>query len=67
MNIEKDYEPIDLKNIMFKDYTEQTQNLKNMLNNIVIDFTSIHTLVGEKTLLEQSFQDTKKQILENYG
>jgi hypothetical protein len=24
----------------------------------------IHSLVGEKTLLEQSFQDTKKQILE---
>lgn len=63
MNIEKDYQPIDLKNIMFGNYTEQTQNLKDKLNNIVIDFSLIHSLVGEKTLLEQSFQDTKKQIL----
>jgi hypothetical protein len=67
MNIEKDYEKIDLKNIMFKDYTEQTQNLKEVLNKIVIDFSSINTLKGEKTLLEQSFQDTKKQILEYHG
>jgi hypothetical protein len=64
MNIEKDYQPIDLKNVMFKNYTEQTQNLKDKLNNIIIDFSMIHSLVGEKTLLEQSFQDTKKQILE---
>jgi hypothetical protein len=67
MNIEKDYQPIDLKNVMFGNYTEQTQNLKDKLNNIVIDFSLIHSLVGEKTLLEQSFQDTKKQILEYYG
>ena len=64
MNIEKDYEPLDLKNVMFKNYTEQTQNLKDKLNNIIIDFSMIHSLVGEKTLLEQSFQDTKKQIIE---
>jgi hypothetical protein len=64
MNIEKDYQPIDLKNVMFKNYTEQTQNLKDKLNNIIIDFSMIHSLVGEKTLLEQSFQDTKKQILD---
>jgi hypothetical protein len=64
MNIEKDYEPLDLKNVMFKDFTEQTQNLKDKLNNIIIDFSMIHSLVGEKTLLEQSFQDTKKQIIE---
>ena len=64
MNIEKDYQPIDLKNVMFKNYTEQTQNLKDKLNNIIIDFSMIHSLVGEKTLLEQSFQDTKKQIID---
>ena len=64
MKIENNYEPIDLKNVMFKNYTEQTQNLKDKLNNIIIDFSMINSLVGEKTLLEQSFQDTKKQILE---
>lgn len=67
MNIERDYEPIDLKNIMVKDFTEETQNLKDKLNNIIIDFSSINTLKGEKTLLEQAFQDTKKQILEYHG
>jgi hypothetical protein len=67
MNIEKDYEPLDLKNIMVKDFTEETQNLKEVLNNIVIDFSSINTLKGEKTLLEQAFQDTKKQIIEYHG
>jgi hypothetical protein len=67
MNIEKDYEPLDLKNIMVADFTEQAQNLKEVLNNIVIDFSSMSTLKGEKTLLEQAFQDTKKQILEYHG
>ena len=67
MNIERDYEPLDLKNIMVKDFTQETQNLKEVLNNIVIDFSSINTLKGEKTLLEQAFQDTKKQIIEYYG
>jgi hypothetical protein len=64
MNIEKDYEPINLKNILVADFTEQTQNLKKVLDNIVIDFSSITILKGEKTLLEQAFQDTKKQILD---
>ena len=67
MNIERDYEPLDLKNIMVKDFTEQTQKLKEVLDNIVIDFSSMKTLKGEKTLLEQAFQDTKKQILEYHG
>jgi hypothetical protein len=64
MNIERDYELLDLKNIAVKDYTEEAQNFKNKLNNILIDFSSINTLKGEKTLLEQAFQDTKKQILD---
>jgi hypothetical protein len=67
MNIEKNHEPLDLKNIMVADFTEQAQNLKEVLNNIVIDFSSINSLKGEKTLLEQAFQDTKKQILEYHG
>jgi hypothetical protein len=52
---------------MVADFTEQAQNLKEVLNNIVIDFSSMSTLKGEKTLLEQAFQDTKKQILEYHG
>lgn len=67
MNIERDYEPLDLKNIMVKDFTEEAQKLKEVLDNIVIDFSSMKTLKGEKTLLEQAFQDTKKQILEYHG
>ena len=64
MNIEKDYKPLDLKNIMVTDFKEHTQNLKKVLDNIVIDFSLVGALKGEKTLLEQAFQDTKKQILD---
>ena len=67
MNIERDYEPLDLKNVTVKDFTKEAQDFKDKLNNIVIDFSSINTLKGEKTLLEQAFQDTKKQILEYHG
>jgi hypothetical protein len=67
MNIEINYEPLDLKNIMVKDFGEEVEKLRNRLNYITIDFSSINTIKGEKTLLEQSFQDTKKQILEYYG
>jgi hypothetical protein len=67
MNIEKDYEPLDLKNIMVKDFREEVELLRYRLNRITIDFSSINSLKGEKTLLEQSFQDTKKQILEYHG
>jgi hypothetical protein len=67
MNIERDYEPLDLKNIMVKDFTKEAQDFKDKLNNIVIDFSSMSFLKGEKTLLEQAFQDTKKQILEYHG
>jgi hypothetical protein len=67
MNIERDYEPLDLKNVTVKDFTKEAQDFKDKLNNIIIDFSSINTLKGEKTLLEQAFQDTKKQILEYHG
>jgi hypothetical protein len=67
MNIERDYEPLDLKNVTVKDFTKEAQDFKDKLNNIIIDFSSINTLKGEKTLLEQAFQDTKKQIIEYHG
>jgi hypothetical protein len=67
MNIEKDYEPLDLKNIMVKHFREEVELLRYRLNRITIDFSSINSLKGEKTLLEQSFKDTKKQILEYHG
>ena len=42
--------------------------IKVELENVTIkDFSSIKQLKGEKILLEQAFQDTKKEILENYG
>lgn len=67
MNIEKDYQPLDLKNIMVKDFKEEVELLRYRLNRITIDFSSINSLKGEKTLLEQAFQDTKKQIIEYHG
>jgi hypothetical protein len=64
MNIEINYQPLDLKNVMVKDFGQEVENLRVRLNYITIDFSSINTINGEKTLLEQAFQDTKKQILD---
>jgi hypothetical protein len=52
-----------LDNIMFKDFNDETQYRKNLLSNFDIDFSSISTLKGEKTLMELSFQHTKKELV----
>jgi hypothetical protein len=67
MNIENNYEPLDFKNIMVKDFKEEVELLRYKLNHIIIDFSLINSLKGEKILLEQTFQETKKQILEYHG
>jgi hypothetical protein len=63
MYIEKDNQPIDLKNVMFKDFREETQLMKNKLMDESIDFSSIKKLVGEKNIMELAFQQTKVELL----
>ena len=54
---------IDLDNVKFKDFNEETQYRKDLLSNVDIDFSSISTLRGEKTLMELAFQETKKELV----
>lgn len=54
---------IDLDNVMFKDFKEETQYRKNLLSKVEIDFSSIPTLKGEKTLMELAFQATKNELI----
>ena len=48
---------------MFKDFNEETQYRKGLLSQVNIDFSSINTLKGEKTLMELAFQETKKELI----
>jgi hypothetical protein len=62
MYIERDNQPIDLKNVMFKDFREETQLIKNKLMDENIDFSSIKKLIGEKNIMELAFQQTKVEL-----
>ena len=53
---------IDLDNVMFKDFNEETQYRKGILSQVIIDFSPITTLKGEKTLMELAFQQTKNEL-----
>jgi hypothetical protein len=53
---------IDLDNVMFKDFNEETQYRKGLLSQVIIDFRPITTLKGEKTLMELAFQQTKNEL-----
>lgn len=54
---------IDLDNVMFKDFKEETQYRKGLLSKVEIDFSSISKLKGDKTLMELSFQATKNELI----
>jgi hypothetical protein len=63
IEIEKYGEVIDIENILITDFGDffksQVENRKD--NNI--DFNSIHLLHGEKNIMEQAFQDIKKESI----
>jgi hypothetical protein len=54
---------IDLDNIMFKDYSDEIKLKKDQFIKNELDFSSISLLKGEKTLMELSFQETKKELI----
>lgn len=58
---------VELENVVIKDFRLDVESKKREFENHILDFSSITQLKGEKLLLEQAFQDTKKEILENYG
>jgi hypothetical protein len=63
IEIYNDETKIELDNVMFKDFNEETQYRKDLLSKIEMDFTSISKLKGEKTLMELAFQETKKELI----
>lgn len=54
---------LDIENIKFKDFNQETQYIKDLFSNIEIDFSSISTLKGDKKMLEKSFQQQKAESL----
>jgi hypothetical protein len=52
---------IEMENILITDFGEFLQSqIENRKDN-KIDFSSIHTLQGEKNIMEQAFKDVKKE------
>jgi glycyl-tRNA synthetase alpha subunit len=54
---------LDIENIKFKDFNQETQYIKDLFSNIEIDFSSISTLKGDKKMLEKSFQQQRAESL----
>ena len=54
---------IDTNNLSVTDLGDILTQQKNKMKAIPLGFSCITTLKGEKNILEQSFQDTKKEML----
>jgi hypothetical protein len=65
MNIEiyLDDQQLDIKNISVANFNQRTQEIKDNFSKIVLDFTPIHFLKGDKKILEKSFQQQKAESL----
>jgi hypothetical protein len=61
IEIEKYGEIIEMENILITDFGEFLQSQMENRKDSKIDFSSIHTLQGEKKIMEQAFQDVKKE------
>ena len=61
MNIEMNNTELDVKNILLNN---EMLNKRENLFNIDIDFSSIKTLRGDKKILDITFNDTKKELID---
>lgn len=61
IEIEKYGEKIEMENILITDFGEFLQSQIENRKDSKIDFSSIHTLQGEKNIMEHAFQDIKKE------
>lgn len=57
---------IKLENVVVPDYSANFDKLRKNFENNIIDFSTISRLKGDKTMLENSFQQTKQELLD-YG
>lgn len=61
MTIYDNDKEIEIKNIMFKNFSEDLKTLKDKFEKSEIDFLSIHLLRGNKELLERAFKEIKEE------
>ena len=61
MNIEMNNTELDVKNILLNN--EMLKKRENLFN-IDIDFSSIKSLRGDKKILDITFNDTKKELID---
>jgi len=54
---------VDTFNLSITDLGDIVTQRKNKMKEIQLGFSCIKTLRGEKNILEQSFHDTKKEML----
>ena len=50
-----DDQQLDIKNTSVVDFNEKTQQIKNEFSETVLDFSPIHSLKGNKELLQKAF------------
>jgi hypothetical protein len=65
MNIEiyLEDQKLDMENISLTDFNEELQISKYLLSQTELDFSSIRYLVGDKNMLDKSFQHQLKESL----
>jgi hypothetical protein len=56
---------LDFKNLLLTDYDQLLELKKDFYKENRIDFSSVHQLRGEKTIMELSFQQTLKESIDN--
>jgi len=61
IEIERDGFKLEMENILITDFGEFLQSQVENRKDNKIDFSSIHTLQGEKNIMEQAFKDVKKE------
>jgi len=63
MTIYNDEKIMDINNVSFVNYREQTSFLKSKLEQMTINFPNLKTLMGQKELIIDCFNKTKEEIL----
>lgn len=63
MNIYRDNIEINLDNIFVTDFGDIVKDMKEIGKENKLDFSSVRTLMGDKHILELSFQDQLKDSL----
>lgn len=61
IEIERDGFKLEMENILITDFGEFLKSQMENRKDNKIDFSSIHTLQGEKNIMEQAFKDVKKE------